>query len=276
MKRVLTAVVLLPLAIAAVFELPPVWFWVLCVALIEVAAWEFVQISARWAPGSPRWLLLLTVPAASALLFRLLWVDAATEIWWALVMGLLLFLSVGVGVLVLLARTPVKETAPAVGILGWGTVYFAMAAVSLWALRVIDPWVLVLLLAVVWLGDTAAYYVGSAIGRHKMAPVVSPNKSWEGAAASTMAALLAAIGWCLLRLDAIRWDLVAAAVIAGVAAQMGDLAVSMFKRGAGVKDSGRLLPGHGGMWDRLDALMFAAPVMLLELWVLGFDASSFS
>ena len=145
---------------------------------------------------------------------------------------------------------------------------------SLWALRVIDPWVLVLLLAVVWLGDTAAFYIGSRFGRHRLAPIVSPNKSWEGAVASLAASLLAALAWCWWLLDGIRWDVVAAGVIAGAVGQMGDLVESMFKRGAGVKDSGALLPGHGGMWDRLDALLFAGPILLLALWVIGFDATS--
>lgn len=274
MRRVFTAVVLLPLALSAVFYLPQILFWVLCVALIEVAAWECVQITAKWAPGSPRWLLLLTVPAASALLSRLIYRGAGPELLWTLALGLIVLLSVGIGVLLLAARTPVEETAAAFGVVGWGTTYFAMAAVSLWALRLIDPWVLTLLLAVVWLGDSAAFYVGGRIGRHRLAPVVSPRKSWEGAAASVVAGLVAAVGWSWFRLDVVRWDVVTAAAISGMAGQLGDLVVSMFKRGAGLKDSGRLLPGHGGMWDRLDALLFAGPVFLLSLRIVGFDADS--
>lgn len=107
-----------------------------------------------------------------------------------------------------------------------------------------------------------------------MAPVVSPKKTWEGAAANLLAGGVAAVAWSALRLDAVRWDVVAAAVVAAIVGQLGDLVVSMFKRGAGVKDSGDLLPGHGGVWDRLDALLLAAPVLLLALWLLGFDADS--
>jgi phosphatidate cytidylyltransferase len=274
MKRVLTAAVLLPAALAAVFLLPELALWVLCVGVIELAAWECVRIGARWAPGSPLWLLMLTVPAAAALLTRLLYTKPGTEVWWAAALAVCVFLSVGVGALLLLAGTPVAETAAAFGIVGWGSVYFGTAAASLWALRVIDPTVLVLLFAVIWSGDCAAFYFGRAFGRHRLAPVVSPRKSWEGAVASTLAGLAAAAVWSWLVLDVVRWDLVAVAALAGVVGQIGDLVVSMFKRGAGVKDSGSLLPGHGGMWDRLDSLLFAAPVLLLALWMLGFDGGS--
>ena len=273
MKRVLTTVVLLPLALAAIFYLPDRWFWVFVVALIELAAWEAVRITDKWAPGSPRWLLLATVPVISFLI-----VAALTPGWRfesaAVVLLLLMLLSVGVGVLALLGRVPVEETIGFFGVVGWGTVYFATAAASLWYLRMMGAWVLILLLAVVWLGDSAAFYVGSAIGKHRLAPVVSPKKSWEGAIASTAAGLIAAAVWCHFLLGEIRLEILAVAAVASIAAQMGDLSVSMVKRGAGVKDSGTLLPGHGGMWDRLDAVLFAAPVLLLGLWLIGFDASS--
>ncbi|MDX1644199.1 MAG: phosphatidate cytidylyltransferase [Thermoanaerobaculia bacterium] len=274
MKRLLTSAVLLPLALAAVFYLPTVAFWLLVVGLIELAAWEATRIGARWAPQAPLWLLLVTVPTAAVLLSRLLYEGGDPERLWALLLGLLVLLSVGCGFVVLLARTPPGEAAPALGVVGWGTTYFSTAAVALWALREIDPWVLLLLLAVVWLGDTAAYYVGRNLGRHRMAPVVSPKKTWEGAAANLIVAAATAAAWCLLRLDVVRWDLVVLAIVVAAGGQLGDLVVSLFKRGAGVKDSGDLLPGHGGMWDRLDALLVGAPLLLLGLWLLGFDANS--
>lgn len=274
MKRLLTSTVLLPLALLAVFFLPTVPFWLFVMVLVELAAWEMSRIGARWAPQAPLWLLLITVPTATLLLSRLLYEGGDVERLWALLLGSLVFLSAGCGVVVLLARTPVAEAAPAVGVVGWGTAYFSTAALGLWALHEIDPWVLLLLLVVVWLGDTAAYYVGSYLGRHLMAPVVSPKKTWEGAAANLVAAGLAAVAWSLIRLDALRWDLVVVAMVIGVVGQLGDLVVSMFKRGAGVKDSGDLLPGHGGVWDRLDAVLLAAPVLLLALWLIGFDADS--
>lgn len=142
---------------------------------------------------------------------------------------------------------------------------------------------LLYLLLVVWAGDIFAYFVGKSIGRHLMAPRISPKKTWEGAAASVVASV--AVGWslfhyalpissALLRAGLIeRRDglfgleqpamgpILALTIVLNVAAQLGDLVESLIKRGAGVKDSGALLPGHGGMLDRIDALLFAAPVL---------------
>lgn len=274
MKRILTTVVLLPIALAAVFYLSALWFWIFAVGLVAVAAWECVGITRRWAPMGPRWLLMVTVPAASALLGAALWEGVQPETMWSYLLGLLFLLSVVCGALALVGKTPVDEAIGLLGILGWGTAYFSVAAVSIWALQVMGPQVLLLLLAVVWLGDSAAYYVGKSIGRHPLAPVVSPNKTWEGSAASLLAGVAAAAVWSQLVLGGVRWQLVAVAAAAGAIGQLGDLVESMIKRGAGVKDSGNLLPGHGGMWDRLDALLFAGPALLLGLWLIGFDAGA--
>ena len=135
--------------------------------------------------------------------------------------------------------------------------YFAVPVAALVRLQQHDPWVLFLLLAIVWLGDTAAYYVGTRFGRHRLAPVVSPKKSWEGAIAGFLTSVASA--------------LLGIAALVAVASQLGDLAESLLKRGAGVKDSGELLPGHGGLWDRMDAMLFAAPVMLVLLWLAGWE-----
>ena len=142
---------------------------------------------------------------------------------------------------------------------------------------------LLYLLLVVWAGDIFAYFVGKSMGRHLMAPRISPKKTWEGAAASVVASV--GVGWllfhyalpissALLRVGLIeRRDglfgleqpamgpVILLTVVLNVAAQLGDLVESLIKRGAGVKDSGSILPGHGGMLDRIDALLFAAPVL---------------
>lgn len=274
MKRVLTTAVLLPLALAAVFLLSDGWFWLLAVAVVTLAAWECAQVTAAWAPGSSRWMVVFTVPAASALLAGALYEGGRPTLMWSLMLGFLILPSIGAATLVLLSRTPVKETLAALGVVGWGTVYFSVAAVSLWSLQVMNSWVLALLLFAIFAGDSAAYYIGTAWGRRRLAPVVSPNKSWEGSIASVIASTMVALVWSKTILGSIRWDLLLVVAIAAGMGQLGDLAVSMVKRGAGVKDTGTLLPGHGGMWDRLDALLFGAPVMLLGLWLIGFDATS--
>jgi phosphatidate cytidylyltransferase len=129
-------------------------------------------------------------------------------------------------------------------------------------LRAVSVHLLFFALALNWVGDSAAYYVGRRFGKHKLAPVVSPGKSWEGAAASVLGAVLFGLLYLGHFLPQIPWWQVALmAAIANTAGQLGDLAESALKRGAGVKDSGNLLPGHGGILDRVDSSLFALPVV---------------
>jgi phosphatidate cytidylyltransferase len=116
-------------------------------------------------------------------------------------------------------------------------------------------------LALNWIGDSAAYYAGRAFGKHRMAPVISPNKSWEGASASILASLLFGIVYLRYAGQGTWWQAAILAVLGNIAGQLGDLAESAVKRGGGVKDSGTLLPGHGGMLDRVDSSLFTLPVV---------------
>jgi phosphatidate cytidylyltransferase len=269
MKRLLTAAIGVPLVLAAVFLLKGWWFFAFITLVVDGAAWEFAAIARARAPRAPLNLLLLLVPLAAWALSYALTDPVGTTAPRYLLFGAALLLSVGLGTLLLLSRTPLEETLPALGAFGFGVPYFAIAASSIHLLQRADPWLTFLLMAIVWLGDTAAYYVGSRIGRHKMAPVISPKKSWEGAAASFVVAVVAAAVWDVCRRGSLEPGLLAAAAATGVAAQIGDLVESMIKRGSGVKDSGSILPGHGGMLDRMDAMLFAAPVLLLGLWLTG-------
>jgi phosphatidate cytidylyltransferase len=127
-------------------------------------------------------------------------------------------------------------------------------------------WVLAVVLST-WAGDSAAYLAGRAFGRHKLAPAVSPGKTIEGALGGLLAAMLvsAAVFAASGALPAWAGGLVGAGL--GVCGQLGDLSESFLKRQAGVKDSGNLIPGHGGMLDRIDALLFAIPAALLMFWI---------
>ena len=117
-------------------------------------------------------------------------------------------------------------------------------------------------LALNWAGDSTAYYVGRAFGKHRLAPIVSPKKSWEGAVGSVLGSVLFGLLYLGHFMPQIAWwNVVLMAVVANVAGQFGDLAESAMKRGAGVKDSGNLLPGHGGILDRVDSSLFALPVV---------------
>ncbi|MGE5324654.1 MAG: phosphatidate cytidylyltransferase, partial [Actinomycetota bacterium] len=180
---------------------------------------------------------------------------------------------------------------------GFGAIYAACSLGLLIALRA-DPFLKTLVIFAlfsVWAGDIAAYYVGRSIGRHKLAPIVSPNKSWEGAIASVIASVLVAVvvlhffryqidsffspHWIFYRsLEPFKpafLHVLAIGLLTNVAAQFGDLFESALKRGAGVKDSGTLLPGHGGILDRIDALLFAIPVVWYYANLTGFMQPKF-
>jgi phosphatidate cytidylyltransferase len=117
-------------------------------------------------------------------------------------------------------------------------------------------------LALNWAGDSTAYYVGRTFGKHKLAPIVSPKKSWEGAIGSALGSILFGLIYLGHFMPQIAWwNVVLIALIANIAGQFGDLAESAMKRGADLKDSGNLLPGHGGILDRVDSSLFALPVV---------------
>jgi phosphatidate cytidylyltransferase len=136
-------------------------------------------------------------------------------------------------------------------------------------LRTVSVHLLFFALALNWAGDSVAYYVGRRLGKHKLAPVVSPNKSWEGAAASVAGSVFLGVLYLHFFESGIAiWKVVVMAIVGNIAGQLGDLAESAVKRGAGVKDSGQLLPGHGGMLDRVDSSLFALPVVYTLVLVL--------
>ncbi len=257
MKRVLTALLLIPITLAVVIWAPLWLFAVLVLALALMALREFYDLAQAQGAAPYRWLGL----SAAALLVLVLEVPLdlpldPSSVVIGVVVGCLL--AVLLGALAHPQRLPFAigdAGSTLLGVLYLGGGFGLTGAVRMWG----AGW-LVFLLAVVWLGDTAAYYVGRAVGRHAMAPHVSPHKTWEGAAASMLVAILVGAGFGHWSLGA-PLTFAALAAFLNVAAQLGDLAESVVKRAAHVKDSGSLLPGHGGILDRLDAMLFAAPAL---------------
>ncbi len=177
---------------------------------------------------------------------------------------LVLFIFVlGCAAIIFVSRRPLAETLGDIGISAAGLLAIALplsSVVRIHAADAIGPKLLLFTLVLVWAGDTLGYFVGRSFGRIPMAPQLSPKKTWEGAAANLLGSALAGVAFYhWLHIDA--FSAVVMACLANAAGQAGDLLESAYKRGAGVKDSGTLLPGHGGVLDRIDALILAAPVV---------------
>lgn len=155
-----------------------------------------------------------------------------------------------------------KRSLPRAAALAFGVLYvFGTWKTAAW-LRAESPHWLFFALALSWVGDTAAFLAGKAFGRHKLAPRLSPAKSWEGSAASLAVCMVFAwlyFGWLMPEVQ--PWLRVVLGLAGSLAGQLGDLAESAMKRGAGIKDSGNLLPGHGGWLDRTDSTLFTLPIV---------------
>ncbi|MGO9776932.1 MAG: phosphatidate cytidylyltransferase [Terracidiphilus sp.] len=275
MKRFITGLILISLVLPLIF-LGPRWLLSLCVAAVAaLAAWEFLGLAKNSGASPPRVAVLVAIAALFASNFA--W-DQSDQI-----VAILGILSLALLVYCTFFR-PVEQMLADASTSIFCLFYVGMTLVTVPALReeTNGPSLVAFLLCVVWGGDIAALYIGRAWGRHKMSPSLSPNKSWEGTLGSLAGSLLAAgllLGlarlfdmwdkaWLSYPED--LWYWLGLAVLLNVAAQVGDLAESALKRSAGVKDSGSLLPGHGGVLDRIDALLLAAPVLwyaqLMHQW----------
>ncbi len=256
MRRFLTAALLIPLVIALVLWGPPYLLGSVVVALAAVALWEYFRLAE--AAG----MKVLPVPgyAFALAVVLLLLTDSPPVSILAAAVFFLMRLWVA-------AMFPSRQLAACLGSVSatfLGVVYVAVPLGLLaWiCLRRDGPFLILFMLVVIWSGDAAGYYIGSAWGRHKSSPRISPGKSWEGTAGSLAAALL--IGFLFARFlwgADTYWEPVLLAAVLNGAGQLGDLAESALKRAAGVKDSSQLVPGHGGVLDRIDALLFTVPVL---------------
>lgn len=276
MKRILTALVL----ILAVFCL--IFFgrlWMITVAALLVAELAVVEFLALARVGAETHGARLRIPLAWMLpATALLFVATLPSVPVDAQLPILSFLT-----LVLFAwngfRSPSIQVLPdtAQGLFGLIWIVYPLTLIpQLWK-QEDGPALVIFLMLAVWSGDIAALYVGRAIGRHKLAPRLSPGKTWEGAIASILGSiaitglllyisdLLTARGNLILHITEPVWQTLLLAGLLNIAAQLGDLLESAIKRGAGVKDSGTLLPGHGGILDRIDALLLATPVLWYAL-----------
>lgn len=269
-KREAFAFVAGPLVVAGTILLPP-WVFQLAVAVaVVVAADEMVRMSAAAGAVSSRWAVLLLTAGTMAASWR--WGPPGFTVAAAVTVLALPVVRLG-------SRRGPDGSLAAVSVGSFTVLFLGLGGSCLGWLRALpadpDGWQLVLLfLVAIWLGDSGAYYVGRALGRHRMSPRTSPNKTWEGLAGGVVATFAGAaafrLGLGLLGGMDLGWGhAMAIAAILAVAAPVGDLVESQVKRDTGVKDSSGLIPGHGGFLDRTDSLLFAAPPVLAYLLVTG-------
>jgi phosphatidate cytidylyltransferase len=254
MKRIATALVLIPIIVWVVLAAPEWTFKAVLAAVGLIAFYEYDQIAGSNNIARPGWpgmiagLAFMLAPAPDVVV-------------------------VAVAIVAMLFALRVSDLAgsmAAAAAFVFGVVYIFGAWRCAIGLRSINPHWLMFALLLSWVGDTAAMYVGKAFGRHRMAPRVSPGKTWEGAAGSLAGGIAGGIAYAHFFLPAASIAAVAGvAALGNIAGQVGDLCESAMKRGAGVKDSGTSLPGHGGWLDRIDSTLFSVPVVYGALLILG-------
>ena len=261
-QRIITALILAPLALCGFFLLEGGSFALFIGAVVVLGGWEWARLSGFEAQSSR--ILYAVVVAALLFVLYLLpdlapWLLVAALIWWLMAIWL-----------VLTFPESSAHWASAICKLVIGLLILLPAWQGLVLIKQmpLGNWLILSVMILVWGADIGAYFSGKAFGRRKLAPKVSPGKSWEGLYGGLAACLLITAvvgvyrGWSL---GEIIFALVSAAIVVLISV-VGDLTESMFKRKSGVKDSSNLLPGHGGVLDRIDSLTAAIPVFALLLW----------
>jgi phosphatidate cytidylyltransferase len=292
-KRVATAVVLIPLVLLLVLKAPLYVLALFAGAVAVLAIAEFLKLVTPYGVqpmglATYVFVALFFVFVIAASTNRTPLVET-TAILYGLALATALAPFVFLTVAMRMKRANLTSGYPAAAAAVFAFGYIAIPMALLVGIRQQPAgaiWTIYTLLAV-WAGDIFAYFVGKSMGRHRMSPQISPKKTWEGAVASILASVIVGTLWiqhapgissAFLRIGLIDrrdgmfgleqpqlWPIILLSAMVNIAAQLGDLVESLIKRGAGVKDSGTILPGHGGMLDRIDAMLFAVPVV----WAYG-------
>ena len=286
LKRILTAVILIPIVLGLVLRAPVPVLTLVAALVALLATQELLKLTEAYGISPFHWpidifvglffLFLAVNPGNTPLLSTAIF---AGSVGFVAAIAPFFFLLFG------MRRTELRSAFPAAMTSAFAFFYVALPLGFLVQIReqLSGAFLLLYLLLLVWAGDIFAYFVGRSLGRHFMSPRISPKKTWEGTLASMLASLVVGmllynyalpISNALLNAHLIErrdgffalqkpplWPALLLSAAINIAAQLGDLVESLIKRGAGVKDSGALLPGHGGMLDRIDALLFAAPVL---------------
>ncbi len=264
--REATAFAILPLVLGAIVFLPAWVYLALVWVLAMLAAWELLALFRRLGQPAP----LVPTLVGLGVLLPFVWLGGIQRSGAVLSLALL-----GIPLVYLLGRYPIQGSAAGLAGATFTAAYFLVTGGAMGFLRTafagtLGVKVVLLHCLTIWGGDSGAYYLGSRFGKHRLAPRVSPKKSWEGIAGGTLLTAFAVWFCRTVFYPELSPQLAAGTfVLLSVLSPLGDLVESLFKRDAGVKDSSDLLPGHGGFLDRSDSLFFAAPFVLALFLVLG-------
>ncbi|MEH0834743.1 phosphatidate cytidylyltransferase [Pectobacterium cacticida] len=269
--RLITAFILIPIVIAALFLLPPLGFTLVTLAVCMLAAWEWGQLAGFASYGQRLWLAILCGLLLALMLLSLpayhysvhipqisiaLW---SSLVWWGIALFLVLFYPASASF-----WRHSRALRLVFGIMTIVPFFWGMIALRHYQYA-LDPfagaWWLLYVMLLVWGADSGAYLFGKLLGKRKLAPKVSPGKTWEGFLGGlATSALISLLFSFYAPLTVVTSTLLICSIAAALASVLGDLTESMFKREAGIKDSSHLIPGHGGVLDRIDSLTAAVPV----------------
>ncbi|WP_298187859.1 phosphatidate cytidylyltransferase [uncultured Pseudomonas sp.] len=267
-QRIITALVLLPFALGGFFLLDGGLFALFIGAVVSLGAWEWARLAGLTAQVQRvAFASLVAVLLLGLYLLPVLapWVLLSGVIWWALATVLVLGYP---------ASSRCWSGLPAKLLIGLLILLPAWQGLVLFKQWPEANWLILAVMVLVWGADIGAYFSGRRFGKRKLAPQVSPGKSWEGVFGGLLATLLICVGVAVYRdwsFASLLLGLAGTAVVVLISV-VGDLTESMFKRQSGIKDSSNLLPGHGGVLDRIDSLTAAIPVFAALLWLAGWGA----
>ena len=250
--RLLTSLLLVAALVAALVYLPPVYWYMLMLVTVSIGAWEWAGMSGLAKPTKLIYASLVLVPGLLIVFYKpqllqmlILWGILIAAVFWLFIAPILLISKAQIRNRLVLSII--------------GLIVILPFGLSMLALRELNPLLLLLFMVAVWIADSAAYFVGKKFGKHKLAPMISPGKTWEGVVGAWVAVSVYGVILCYLTHQSYWFILMLWGVT--VISIMGDLLESLFKRQAGVKDSGSLLPGHGGILDRIDGLTSSMPLV---------------